>query len=186
MKKEKYVAAIVSVLKEEGLRVSMDMVATRIGATKKTLYNQFVSKELMIEDCLEEMTRQYRASLECMDDTGISVPERLESGIKTLRQYFKDISHAFIGDLVTFYPQKAAADHIQGSTFFEKKVAENIESGKASGVYRENIDSELLAKYISYAVFSFFKKEVMNGHSYSADYYFQQIIDFNINALLVK
>lgn len=186
MKKAKYVAAIVPVLKEDGLKVSMDKVAIKIGATKKTLYNQFVTKELMIEECLEEMTRQYRESLDCMDDPAISIPERLEAGINTLRQYFRDMSHAFMGDLVTFYPQKATADHVQGSSFFEKKLADNIEAGKAAGVYRENIDSTLLAKYISYAVFSFFKKEVMNGHSYSADYYFQQIIDFNINALLVK
>lgn len=186
MKKEKYVAAIVPVLKECGLKITMDEIALKIGATKKTLYNQFGSRELMIEECLDEMTRQYRKNLACMDDRTIPAHERFVNGVKYLRQYFKDIAPVFISDLMKIYPQKASMDHAEGRTFFENKLVENIKVGQLEGDYRADLDPGLIAKYIAYAVFSFFKKEVMNGSTYSADFYFEQIITFNVSALVDK
>jgi len=96
------------------------------------------------------------------------------------------MSHAFMRDLMEYYPQKASADHAIGSGYFEEKICRNIEEGKQEGVYRADIDSGLLAKYIAFSVFSFFRREVMMKNSYSADHYFAQVINFNINALLIK
>lgn len=186
MKKENYLHAIIPLLKEEGLSLSMETIATRIGVTKKTLYNRFVSKDRMIEDCLELIDQQFRDSFAVMDDESIPVEKRFEIAVSTLRQYFKDMSHAFLRDLMDFYPQKASLDHSAGSVYFEEKIALNITRGQQAGVYRPDIDASLFAKYIAFSIFSFFQKKVMMEHIYSADYYFEQVINFNINALLIK
>lgn len=44
-RKDKYVAKAISILKQEGFRLSLDEMATKMGITKKTLYNNFSSKE---------------------------------------------------------------------------------------------------------------------------------------------
>lgn len=186
MTKDKYLSAIIPLLKEEGLGMSMETVAQKIGVTKKTLYNRFSSKDQMIEDSLEMIYRQFNEDLACMDDESIPIDKRFEMGVTTLRLYFKDMSHAFMRDLMKLYPQKASLNHSAGLSYFEEKIAGNIEAGKRSGVYRSDIDSSLFAKYISFSIFSFFQKEVMLGNSYSASYYFEQVIKFNINALLIK
>lgn len=185
MNKDKYLSSIIPLLKEEGLGLSMEAVAQKIGVTKKTLYNRFSSKDQMIEDCLETIYLQFKEDLACMDDTSLSVEKRFESGVTTLRLYFKDMSHSFMRDLMQFYPQKASLNHSVGLTYFEDKIAQNIESGKREGVYRQEIDSGLFSKYISYSIFTFFHKEVMMANTYSAAYYFEQVINFNINALLI-
>ena len=184
MKKEKYIEAIIEVLKEEGLGLSMETIAQRIGVTKKTLYNRFSSKEAMLDDCLEQISNDFMESLSCMDDESVPIPVRLERGINCLRHYFKKMSHTFERDLQEMYPQKASIDHSNGSTFFENKIAENIVKGKEEGIYRADVDSVLFAKYISYSIFSFFRKKVMMEQDYPAEYYFKQVINFNINALL--
>lgn len=186
MKKDKYVSSIIPLLKEEGLGLSMEAVAEKIGVTKKTLYNRFESKNKMIEDCIVQISEQFRESLECMDDESIPVEERFVIGVNTLRQYFKDMSHAFMRDLMKYYPQQAMLDHASGSSYFEEKIAANIAAGKREGAYRPDIDEGLFAKYISFSIFSFFQKEVMMANTYSADFYFTQVIDFNVNALLIK
>lgn len=186
MTKEKYLSTIIPLLKNEGLGLSMEAVANKIGVTKKTLYNIFESKDKMIEDCLEEVFFQFQDNLSCMNDTSIPVENRFEAGVKALRQYFKEMSPMFMKDLMECYPQKASLDHSTGSSYFEMKIAHNISEGKESGVYRSDIDPELFAKYIAFSIFSFFQKEVMNKNTYSADYYFDQVINFNINALLKK
>ena len=186
MKKDKYVSAIIPLLKEEGLGLSMDAIAKKIGVTKKTLYNRFESKTQMIDDCLVRISYQFRESLECMDDVSLPVDGRFVIGVKTLRQYFRDMSPSFMRDLLKYYPQKASLDHSAGSKYFEEKIAGNIAAGKREGVYRSEIDEGLFAKYISFSIFSFFQKEVMMANTYSADFYFEQVINFNVNALLIK
>jgi len=63
MNKDKYLSAIIPLLKEEGLGMSMEAVAQKIGVTKKTLYNRFSSKNQMIEDCLQLISCQFHESL---------------------------------------------------------------------------------------------------------------------------
>lgn len=186
MTKDKYLSDIIRILKEEGLGLSMEDIAQRIGVTKKTLYNRFESKDRLIEDCMAQISAEFRDSLKSMDDVSIPVEKRFEMGVSTLRQYFKEMSPAFMRDLMKDYPQKASVDHTSGSSYFEEKIAQNIEQGKKSGVYRSEIDAGLFAKYISFSIFSFFQKEVMMRNTYSADFYFKQVIDFNINALYKK
>lgn len=186
MDKNKYLSLIIPLLKEEGLGLSMDAVAQKIGVTKKTLYNQFVSKDQMIEECLKMVSAQFRASLSCMDGESVPVEKRFADGVTTLRLYFREMSRVFMRDLMEYYPQKASLDHTAGSAYFEEKISENIEEGKRRGVYRPDIDSSLFAKYIAFSIFSFFQKEVMMRNTYSADHYFEQVIKFNINALLIK
>lgn len=186
MKKDQYLASIIPILKEEGLGLSMETIASRIGVTKKTLYNRFNSKDQLIEDCLAQISEQFKESLSCMDDDDIPIVKRFEMGVTTLRLYFRDMSHAFMRDLMEFYPQKASLDHTAGSAYFEEKIAQNIEKGKEECVYRPDIDPALFARYISFSIFSFFQKEVMLKNTYSADHYFKQVINFNINALLNK
>lgn len=186
MKKEKYIEAIIEVLKEEGLDLPMETIAKKIGVTKKTLYNRFSSKEKMIDECLELISVRFKESLQCMNDETVPTPERLRNGISGVRIYMKSISHTFARDLKEMYPRKALTDHTLGNNFFESKIAANIEKGKAEGIYRPDIDSRLFAKYISFSIFSFFFKEVMKEQEYSVEYYFKQVVDFNINALLIK
>lgn len=184
MKKERYFSSIIPILKEEGLGLSMDAVAMKIGVTKKTLYNVFASKDKMIEECLEVVSNEFKESLRCMDDESLPVVERFERGIVTLRLYFKGMSHAFMRDLMVDYPQMASLDHTAGRSYFQDKIARNIEVGQEEGVYNQDLDPGLFARYISFSIFSFFQKEIMMGNAYSADYYFEQVIKFNKNALL--
>lgn len=186
MTKDHYMTAIIALLKEEGLGLSMDAIASRIGISKKTLYNIFSSKDQMIDDCLERINNQFREDLLCMEDNSLPAAKRFEMGVNTLRQYFREMSHSFMRDLMEYYPQKASADHSVGSAYFEEKIADNIKAGQACGEYRQDIDPALFAKYISFSIFSFFRQEVMKSRTYSADHYFEQVINFNINALLIK
>lgn len=74
-------------------------------------------------------------------------------------------------------------DHLMGSKYFIDLIKDNIERGKAEKVYRKDIDSALMADYITYSIFAYFRKSIMIDSNYSADYYFKQVIEFNLNAL---
>ena len=51
--KDKYIAQTFELFKREGLSLNMEQIAVSLGLTKKTLYNNFTSKENLINSVLD-------------------------------------------------------------------------------------------------------------------------------------
>jgi len=186
MNKEKYLSRIIPILRDEGLGVSMDVIAERTGISKKTLYNQFSSKDELISVCVGLFQQEFRERLNIFTNSELSVQDGFCKGIEEVRLFFTECSHSFVKDLSQFYPKIARASHIGGFEMFEHQVRLNIERGISEKVYRHDIDAHLLAKYIVVSIFGFFEREVMKNANYSVDHFFSQVIDFNMNALLAR
>ena len=184
MSKEKYLEKIVALFKDEGLDLTMDIIAERIGVTKKTLYNQFNSKEQMIDDCMQSMTEELKNTVACMGDTSTPASVGFRTGITNMKVKMFDISHAFIRDLQMVYPNKATRDHITGSTYFVNMIRSNIERGMATGEYRDDLQPEFAAKYINFCIFNYFSQNVMRNKAISSDEYFRTVTDYHIHALM--
>lgn len=186
MKTEKYLDAIIPVLKVEGLTLSMDVLAEKIGVTKKTLYNKFVSKDNMIDMCLKKTASIYRESLRVMDDQSLSIPERLQRGMDAVRDHFSDFTPKLMHDIIDLYPQRAKIDGDLSLHYFEVKMMENIEEGMRAGVYRSDIESDMMSKYLTFSAFYYYDKRVLPEGVYTAAEFFDQIAEFTINGLLAK
>jgi len=184
MNKEKYLSRIIPILRDEGLGVSMDVIADRIGISKKTLYNQFSSKDELISVCVGLFQQEFRERLKSFTNPEISVQDGFCKGIEEVRMFFTECSHSFVKDLSQYYPKIARVSHMGGFKMFENQVRLNIERGISEKVYRHDIDAPLFARYIVVSIFGFFEKEVMRNAKYSVDHFFSQVIQFNLNALL--
>lgn len=186
MNKEKYIERTIALFKDQGLMLSMDEIAEKIGVTKKTLYNRFSSKDELIDECIKKITEEFQMKINCLDDRTIPVADGFREGITAMRTFFRDMSPVFFRDLIAHYPSRANDDHVSGSDYFDKMLCLNIKRGIDEGVYRKEIDAELFAKYIAFSIFVFFRQTVMMQSFYSSEYYFKQVIDFNLNALIIK
>ena len=51
-RKKQYIGKAIEILKQEGFRLSLDEMATKMGITKKTLYNNFSSKDELLNPSL--------------------------------------------------------------------------------------------------------------------------------------
>lgn len=183
MKKEKYLEKIVELVKDIGLDFSMEAIAESIGVTKKTLYNQFTSKELLIEDCMKYMANELECATHCMVDESIPASEGFRQGITNMKDKMFDISHVFLRDLQLVYPDKATRDHMIGTQLFEKMLCKNIENGIASGEYRSDIEPALFAHFIIYSIFSYFKANVHQRSGWSSEDYFRRVTEYHLRAM---
>lgn len=186
MKKTNYLEKIVVLVKDQGLDLSMENIAASIGVTKKTLYNQFVSKELLIEDCMKYMANELENAVACMVDESIPSSEGFRMGIKNMKDKMFDISHVFLRDLQIVYPDKATRDHVIGSQLFENMLRQNLKNGIASGEYRYDINPDRFAQFIMYSIFSYFKNHVMHDNDWATDEYFSLVTEYHLHALLRK
>lgn len=134
--------------------VSIDDICSKLGISKKTFYNYFKQKGDLILEVLEEVHKS-------KENIG-SLVEKLNSNpdlnaidrIQEISNYFKNnkekTNHSFIYDLSKYYPQihekfnKAKEDE---TVAFAKT---EIEKGIKEGIYREDLNLEMTAKFISY------------------------------------
>lgn len=183
MKKEKYLDRIIPLLKGEGLSLSMDSIADEIGVTRKTLYNNFSSKDELLKECVERLLEEFRQMTACLSDPKVPVEKGFKDGILGLYDFFRTASHVFTRDLMQMYPELASGSHNSGTALFEERLRENILRGQAEGVYRKDIDTQWMAHFIAYSIFAFFQKYVMGGCICDPQEYFDSITDFMLHGL---
>lgn len=185
MKKEKYLDRIIPLLKGEGLSLSMDSIADKIGVTRKTLYNNFSSKDELLKECCERLLEEFRQMTVCLTDTKVPVEKGFRDGVLGLYNFFRTASHVFTRDMMQLYPELAYGSHNSGSVLFEERLRENIMRGQKEGVYRKDIDTRWMAHYIAFAIFGFFQKYVMGGRICTPEEYFAQVTDFMLHGLKI-
>tara|TARA_R110002153_G_scaffold186654_1_gene339751 strand:- start:28 stop:633 length:606 start_codon:yes stop_codon:yes gene_type:complete len=125
--------------------VTMDEIAKLAGISKKTIYEEFSSKEELVNATVDETIMEYKCDIEEMQRTDVSAIDHLLLMTKYLREKFTRMNPLLLHDIQRFYPK--CWNKI--SEFKTSKVLQNLtmvlEQGKASGDFRREIDSELLA-----------------------------------------
>jgi len=127
--------------------VSMDDIAREMGVSKKTIYQMVDGKKdlltLVIEqDACKDM-EVIQANHEQSRD---AIDEFLRNSRYFIRQ-MRDISPATMRDLQKYYPDlwknQMAAHHDE----FRRTIQENLERGMEEGLYRDDIDSEIVTNF---------------------------------------
>lgn len=183
MKEEIYLTKVIQLFRTEGLSLSMEEIADKIGVTKKTLYNHFENKDELIRKSLEKVLEDFRRSVDCTNDTSKDVRECFRNGFDAMRNFFREMSPVFLNDMLKYDSGLVSGDHAMGSKYFIDLLQKNIERGQAENIYRKDIDAPLMANYIAFSALAFFRKSVMMENNSSAGHYFSQVIEFNLKAL---
>lgn len=183
-RKKKYIKKVIEVLKQDGLRLSIDEVAVKMNITKKTLYNHFSSKEELIKECILSISSDMQEAISNLDNTDNSAIENLRKGFSEITLLFETLSPVFFYDIMRMNPNEAAAEHLIGSGLFQKKMAANLQQGIKEGTYRDDIDIENISRYLSYSVFGFYINSITKNNPYLPKSYFNEIIEYNLRAIV--
>jgi len=183
-KRSKYIQKALAIFKEEGLRMSMDELAAKMVMSKKTLYNNFGSKEELLSKCIHSIFRELDKSMMLMYNDDRNAIECLVESFKEIRLFMADLSPIFLNDLQKLYPEMVSSSHTCGFGQFSEKLTMNLSKGIQEGLYREDLDIKLISKYFSFAVFGFYFLHVRSENSSISLNYFETIIQLNLRSLV--
>jgi AcrR family transcriptional regulator len=144
----KILSASIELFRQYGFKtITMDDIARRAGVSKKTLYMHFASKQEIVNESLLWYKEQ-------MMETCMALVKDTENAIESMVRMmaFMDEMHKKINPMAIFEMQRFFPEAYQ--TFREtlikrdvEMMRENIRQGIKEGLYRENINAELLAQY---------------------------------------
>lgn len=182
--RQKYITKALSVFKREGLRLSLDDVADKMGITKKTLYNHFNSKDELFYECVQSLIADLLASMEVMIDPQLNAILAMRRGFDELTEFFTALSPIFFFDMKKMYPELASTEHAIGFGAFREKIIQNLNKGIKEQNYREDVDVQLISEFFIFSVFGFFISNVINNNDYTSKTYFKTVLNYHLRALV--
>jgi len=126
--------------------VTMDDVARELGISKKTLYLHVENKNDLVSKVLEYTLLERNCEIQKIKDKKLNaIEELLEVGIqivKTIKEYNPSTEY----DLKKYYPELYTNLHNYRKTKMYDSIIKNIQNGKKEGLFREDLDDEIIAK----------------------------------------
>ncbi len=133
--------------KQHGFKnVTMDDLARRAGISKKTLYQHFENKAEVVAQ-----TQQYlhQSQCEACDSASLGGKNAIEGMVTVARLLdglYKQINPIAISELQRFYPETYMQFRKAMFVKSAESIAENIKRGIEEGLYRPELDAEILSR----------------------------------------
>lgn len=161
-----------------GIRsVSMDEVANHLGMSKKTIYQFYADKDALVEDVIDiEIAEKQK---ECMSHRKRSDNAIHEIFMATdmLLELLTHMNPALIFDLEKYHPVAFSKYNAHKNGFLFSLIRENIEWGKREGLYREEVLSDVMARFRLASVFLIFDPENFPGTKHSVAAIVSEVTD---------
>lgn len=126
--------------------ITMDDVARELGISKKTLYQYVTNKNDLVSKVLDYLLDLKKCAFSDLLSKDLNaIEELLEVGIYIIKS-IKDYNPSTQYDLKKYYPELYTKFHDVRKERMHQAILINIEKGKDQGLYREELDNEIIAK----------------------------------------
>lgn len=143
LKQEEYVSLlrkIVPIIVEKGLKsTTMDTVASRLGMSKRTLYEIFETKDQLLRDAISQMEQDNHDFVKKTFASTENVMEALIEIFRYNRDRFEQVNVDFFRDMDRLYKNKRE-EYERYSRARQDSMMQLFETGVSQGMFRPDVD----------------------------------------------
>ena len=163
--------------------LTMDEIARQLGVSKKTLYKYASDKKELVtkavrlaideEECvLSEMHKAEGSAIDKIFAINIMISEKLQS-----------IQPDVIFDMQKYYPEAWAIMEEHKCVFIHNQIKENLEEGIKQGLYRKNMDPELVARIYVTLINSIFDSPIYPSSNHSFKEMHTEVVRYHLRGI---
>jgi AcrR family transcriptional regulator len=181
-----YILAKVSELFQRyGIRsITMDDVAREVGISKKTLYQHIDHKDELVEKVVEaEGAHRRNIFFNILQNQKLNAVDELFEVNKLVGEMLKNYNPAIEYDLRKYYPQLYQKIKMRKRDKMYEAVKENISKGKKQGLYRKEVNEEIIAKLYVSRVENVCENDIFTDAEYKAPEFSTEIIIYHIRGI---
>lgn len=146
-KKEQIILRAFELFMKYGIKsMTMDDIAKSMAMSKKTLYQFFANKDELVNAVLDKHLEVDQCQLKSLLKSKNNAIDDLMQIAITINETLKRIHPSIHYDLEKYHPTawKKFGDHKQN--FIYESIKQNVEKGMQEELYRNDINSEIIAK----------------------------------------
>jgi AcrR family transcriptional regulator len=130
-----------------GIRaVTMDMLASQMGISKRTIYEVFHDKDELLRGVLKLMAVRQREHMKKFFEESENVIEAVFKMLDIMNEHFRNMSPAFQLDMKRYYSDIVRRLKEADELPYYRDNAEVISRGIKEGIFRNDIDVEITNK----------------------------------------
>ena len=126
--------------------VTMDVIATRLGVSKKTIYHSFKDKDELVDEVIADLLTYNQI---CCNKDRAKAKDAIHEvflAMEMVQQMFQDMNPVILYDIERNHPATFQKFLQHKNKFLLQVIKENIERGKKEELYRPDINTEVIAR----------------------------------------
>jgi AcrR family transcriptional regulator len=131
-----------------GIRsVSMDDIAAHLGMSKKTIYQYFSDKDELVDAVVQEDIKEIQHDCNTCTADARDAVEEIFLTMERIVEQFRNMNPMVIYDLEKFHFRSYKKFMEHKNRFLLEIIRNNLEKGIAEGLYRPEINADVMAKF---------------------------------------
>jgi len=130
-----------------GIRsVSMDDIAAELAVSKKTLYKWYENKDQLVYAMMEQHLDASRNDCAQVQQQASSAIDELFRMMSWMKQQFAEVHPSIFYDMQKFHPATWQLWMAHKQQYILAQIMDNLHRGVAEGLYRADLDADVLAR----------------------------------------
>ena len=127
--------------------VTMDDLASQLGISKKTIYQFYKDKDSLVMAVINFELEEQVLKCQKTQDIAENAVHEMFMILEDIQQMFKNMNPMTMTELHKYYPEAFARIQNHKDEFMHRIIKTNLIKGIEQGVYRKEIDPEILSIY---------------------------------------
>lgn len=166
--------------------VTMDDVAKTLRISKKTLYQKYQNKEILLEETLAHGIEKVLEKMKNLDEEVDNAVERMFSRDADIEEMSQSNNSIHLKQLIKYYPEIFNRHMLYFSEKLSEILIQNIQRGRKQGLYREDFDEQLYARLFFHLAMSFDNSPYFQTGNLSRKEYQHKALTFYMNSITTE
>jgi len=164
--------------------VTMDDISSNLGISKKTLYNYVDTKSDLVKILLEEFCAKEKNEIDKIQSKAIDAIQEMMMIINHVILSIRKTPTRAIYDLKKYYRESWNLLDKFHHSFIYNTIRRNLESGIEQGLYRKDIDPDIISKFYVANAFILTEEEIFSPSEYNKETVYRQFINYHLNGII--
>jgi AcrR family transcriptional regulator len=166
--------------------VTMDDVARELGMSKKTLYHFVKDKNELVEKVIGLEFSSRAAEMNKIWKLRLNAIEELFEVNRLINMMLKRVNPAMEYDLMKYYPDLHAEICKERKRRMFESMRKNIIKGKNEGLYRKELNEDIISKLYVSRVERVFHEDVQTINDFTSEDFISEVFIYHIRGIANK
>lgn len=185
--KERILKVADDICRKIGFRaMTMDDLAVKLGISKKTLYQYYEDKEALVDAVISDEMDSKEQDCNICHELAVDAVDEIFLTLEMMTQEFKDLNPLMLHDLQKYFPSIASKFIEFKNNHFYGIISNNLKRGIKEGLYRKEINVDVLTKYRLESVMISFNQEVFPSSKYNLSQVTRELLEHFLYGIVTE
>jgi len=127
--------------------VSMDDIANNLGMSKKTLYQYYADKDELVEAVINDELQRNQNLCERDQQSSDNAVHEIFMAMDMVVELLNNMNTSLLFDMQKYHPKAFLKFQQHKHDYLFKVIRDNLKRGIQEGLYREDINLDIMARY---------------------------------------